>query len=109
MINSMNARRGAANTMKMTNFEFRAMKKEVKDSIVSKDANIVTSDYFKYFDCIESQSIHDKQNYYLNMAAKAAMKSDMNHKHGAIIVHKKKYRCHWFQLLQGRTQHSRGS
>jgi len=86
----MNARRGAANKLKMTNIEFRSMKKEVKDSVVAKDASTVTSDYFKLFDTIESQYVHDKHKYYLNMAAKAATKSDMNHKHGAIIVYKKK-------------------
>jgi deoxycytidylate deaminase len=47
-----------------------------------------------YFECIDSTCVrvsNDKQKYYLNIAAKIAIKSPMyNHKHGAIIVYKDK-------------------
>ena len=47
-----------------------------------------------YFECIDSTSARnssEKQKYYLNIAAKVAIKSPMfNHKHGAIIVYKDK-------------------
>lgn len=93
MIDSMDARRGAANSIKtftnLTNFEFRSMKKEIKDKIMTKNTSIVTSQYFQYFDTMDTKPIHFKQQYYLNLAAQAALKSDMNHKHGAIIVYKK--------------------
>ena len=93
MIDSMDARRGAAITTNkftnLTNFEYRIMKKEIKDTIMSKDTSIVTSQYFEYFDTSDTQRIHYKQNYYLDIAAQAALKSDMNHKHGAIVVYKK--------------------
>ena len=43
-----------------------------------------------YFECIDSTCVrvsNDKQKYYLNIAAKIAIKSPMfNHKHGAVIV-----------------------
>jgi deoxycytidylate deaminase len=47
-----------------------------------------------YFECIDSTCVrvsNDKQKYYLNIAAKIAIKSPMyNHKHGAIIVYRDK-------------------
>ena len=93
MTDSLDARRGAAifttKLTNLTNFEFRILKKEIKDAIMSKDTNIVTSEYFANFDTSDTQKIHYKQNYFLEIAAQAALKSDMNHKHGAIIVYKK--------------------
>jgi deoxycytidylate deaminase len=49
-----------------------------------------TSSFFELFDEIEPKITNEKQKYYLNYAANIAMKSNMNHKHGAIIVYKKK-------------------
>jgi deoxycytidylate deaminase len=93
MIDSMDARRGADISIKsltnLRNFEFRSLKKEIKDKIMSNNTSIVTSQYFQYFDTSDTKPIHFKQQHYLNIAAQAAMKSDMNHKHGAIIVYKK--------------------
>jgi len=93
MIDSMDARRGAdilTRPLKnLTNFEFRSLKKDIKEKIMSKNTSIVTSQYFQYFDTSDTKPIHFKQEHYLNIAAQAAMKSDMNHKHGAIIVYKK--------------------
>uniref|UniRef100_A0A6C0LJM4 CMP/dCMP-type deaminase domain-containing protein n=1 Tax=viral metagenome TaxID=1070528 RepID=A0A6C0LJM4_9ZZZZ len=47
-----------------------------------------------YFECIDSNCVRtssEKQKYYLNIAAKIAIKSPMfNHKHGAIIVYRDK-------------------
>lgn len=89
MVDSMNARRGAANyNNKMTNVDFRNVKKELKDKILTNTEN-ATSDYFQYFDEIDPKRMNDKQQYFLNIAAKVANGSDMNHKHGAILVHKK--------------------
>lgn len=87
MIDSMNARRDT--NPKYTNIEFRNMKKEIKDKIVSKNAEIVTSEYFEYFDERLPIPMHFRQQYFLNIAAQIATSSDMNHKHGAIIVHRK--------------------
>lgn len=89
MVDSMNARCGAANyNRKLTNIEFRNVKKELKDKILSNSEN-ATSEYFEYFDETNPKNMNDKQQYFLNIAAKVANSSDMNHKHGAILVHKK--------------------
>lgn len=84
MVDSLNARR-----VKMSYFDFRALKKEMKEKIVCKDAEIVTSEYFQHFDTYKPKNMSNRQEYYLDIAAKVAMKSSMNHKHGAIIVYKK--------------------
>jgi deoxycytidylate deaminase len=45
--------------------------------------------------------MHYKQNYYLQVAAQVAMQSLMTHKHGAVIVHKKKIiasACNYYYL-----------
>lgn len=49
-----------------------------------------TSSFFELFDEIEPKNTNEKQKYYLDYAANIAMKSNMNHKHGAVIVYKKK-------------------
>lgn len=91
MIDSINARRGAATNIKkkLTNTEFRCIKKEIKDKLLCKNATIATSDYFQYFDESNPKDMNGKQYHYLRIAAEVALASDMNHKHGAIIVHKK--------------------
>ncbi len=38
---------------------------------------------------MEAKDMHCRQNYYLQIAARAAMNSVMTHKHGAVIVYKK--------------------
>lgn len=90
MIDSMNARhRLIEDRTKMSYNDFRMLKKMLKEELIDKNANIVTSDYFQNFDTDVPKNMNDKQSYYLEIAAKVAMKSEMNHKHGAILVHKK--------------------
>ncbi len=88
-MNSLNARRGAATTKKITNEEYKNIKTELKETITKFNKNIMTSDYFQYFDETNPKTMNCRQNYYLEIAARVALNSDMNHKHGAIIVHKK--------------------
>lgn len=89
MLDTLGERRGAATTnMKMTNVEFRLLKKELKDKLLSNVSN-VTSDYFHHFDDCDAKIMNDRQMRYLDIAASVAANSDMNHKHGAIIVYKK--------------------
>ena len=80
MVDSRNARRGAI-TEEMNNF-----KAELKEKF---NSHTFTSDYYQNFDeiCPKNKSI--RQEYYLRIAGQIAMNSVMNHKHGAIIVHKK--------------------
>lgn len=49
-----------------------------------------TSSFFEIYDETSPKLCSDKQKYFLDCAAEVAMKSSMGHKHGAIIVHKKK-------------------
>ena len=86
MVDSMNARRGAAN--KMTNEDFRKFKYLLREKYDFNHNNIQTSEYFEYFDESEPKIINLKHQYFLQIAARVAMNSTMNHKHGAIIVHK---------------------
>ncbi len=65
--------------------------------IIKKQAGIPSKSGFytsNYFECIDSNCVRnssEKQRYYLNIAAKIAIKSPMfNHKHGAIIVYRDK-------------------
>lgn len=105
MPDSMNARRGAvshainnkhispisatAAKMKLTNIEFRNLKKSIKERIQCDKENLVTSEYFEHFDSNNPKTMNYRQQHYLRIAAETALKSDMNHKHGAVIVHKK--------------------
>jgi deoxycytidylate deaminase len=85
MVDSRNAR-----CDKFSYFDWRLMKKEMRDSIVGKHADIVTSEYFQNFDVFCPKNMNNTQEYFLNIASKIAMKSVMNHKHGAIVVYKNK-------------------
>jgi deoxycytidylate deaminase len=76
MVDSINARRGAANN------HIRALKAKFKGDL--------TSEYYEYFDDIGAKPSNEKQKNFMEVAAKTAMKSPMGHKHGAIIVHKGK-------------------
>lgn len=80
----MNARRGAA-TYNRNKIE-ECKKKELREKFHS---SLLTSAYFEYFDETNPKHMSTKQKYYLQIAAEVAMNSVMNHKHGAIIVHKK--------------------
>ena len=84
MIDSMNARRGAAIYNRNKNEDNK--RKEIREKFSS---NLLTSAYFEYFDETNPKHMSAKQEYYLQIAANVAMNSVMNHKHGAIIVHKK--------------------
>ena len=111
MPDSMNARRGdamkdtkqkyvaeVAAKMKLTNIEFRNLKKSIKDKLCHKE-NLVTSEYFEYFDNIDPQNINGRHQYFLRYAANIAINSDMNHKHGAVIVHKKNVIAHGYNYF----------
>lgn len=89
MVNSMNARRGADINKKMTNEHYKNIKNELKESYSKLSKNLLTSEYFEYFDEICPKPMNCRQHYYLEIAAQVALNSDMNHKHGAIIVYKK--------------------
>jgi deoxycytidylate deaminase len=86
MVNSLNARRGA-NTItnkKMTKEEYINLKSDKRQEYC-----LLTSEYFEYFDETDPKIMNYKQKYYLDIAAQIALNSDMNHKHGAVIVYKK--------------------
>lgn len=100
MIDSMNARRGAA-INKLSYLEFRNMKKNLKEKLIDKNAGIATSDYFQYFDTDLPKNMNERQSYYLDIAAKVAMKSTMNHKHGSIIVYKKEIIASGYNYYHG--------
>jgi len=76
MVDSINARRGAAYK------HIRELKASFKNGL--------TSEYYECLDDISVKTSSEKQRYFLEVAAKTAMKSPMGHKHGAIIVHKGK-------------------
>jgi deoxycytidylate deaminase len=79
MVDSRNARRGANNI----NIE------KLKIELRKLNRSLLTSDYFQFFDDVCPKNMSLKQNYYLRIAAEVAMNSEMNHKHGAVLVHKK--------------------
>lgn len=54
------------------------------------DINKATAEFFEEYDEIDPVICKDKHKYYLDIAATVAVNSLMNHKHGAVIVHKKK-------------------
>lgn len=74
---------------RLTNDDFKKQKIEIRDKYNLKNINILTSEYFQYFDQNNPKHMHCRQNYYLRIAADVALNSLMNHKHGAVIVHKK--------------------
>ena len=79
MVDSRNARRGA--------------KKIDDDNDVKSQyiyGGILTSKYYEALDDVCVKISTDKQKYFLEVAAKTAMKSPMGHKHGAIVVYKGK-------------------
>lgn len=76
-------------TKKLTNDDFKKLKLEIRDKYNMHNINILTSEYFKYFDENFPKDMNCRQNHFLRVAAEVAMNSVMNHKHGAIIVHKK--------------------
>jgi len=80
----MNARQG----LRRTNEEFHKLKFELKKKYNNKtiDRN---SEYFEFFDEDIPKIMNCTQNYFIDIAAKVALNSTMNHKHGAIIVYKK--------------------
>jgi deoxycytidylate deaminase len=82
MVDSMNARRG-------TNAQLKQWRAEIREKYNLNKINICTTDYFKHFDENDVKTMHYKQEEYLRTAAEVAMNSMMNHKHGAVIVHKK--------------------
>jgi deoxycytidylate deaminase len=79
MVDSRNARRGA------DNINIENLKAELK----KLNRSLLTSDYFQFFDEVYPKNMSSKQNYYLRIAAEVAMNSEMNHKHGAVLVHRK--------------------
>lgn len=73
MVDSRNARRGCQKQNDKNNLQYNGL---------------ITSEYYESQDdmCVKTSS--DRQKYFLEVAAKTAMKSPMGHKHGAIIVYK---------------------
>jgi deoxycytidylate deaminase len=82
MVDSLCARRG----LYVSNNEYRLLKHELKKKF---DNGNMTSKYFECFDEEEVKATTRKQEYYIGLASKIAMKSTMTQKHGAIIVYKK--------------------
>ena len=80
MVDSRNARRGA------DTINSEKIRAELKQKF---NRNLLTSEYFQYFDEMCPKNMSTKQNNYLRIAAEVAMNSEMNHKHGAVLVHKK--------------------
>ena len=80
MVDSRNARRGAET------INVEKIKAELKKKF---NTNLLTSDYFQYFDEVCPKNMSAKQQHYLKIASEVAMNSEMNHKHGAVLVHKK--------------------
>jgi deoxycytidylate deaminase len=80
MVDSRNARRGAET------INVEKIKAELKRKF---NSNLLTSEYFHYFDEVCPKNTRIKQHNYLTIAAEVAMNSEMNHKHGAVLVHKK--------------------
>jgi deoxycytidylate deaminase len=84
MVDDRNALRGATVSKRIMN----------KSSQTNRSSQVSRTGYYasNYFECIDSVCARissEKQKYYLNIAAKIAIKSPMfNHKHGAIIVYK---------------------
>lgn len=74
---------------KLNNEDFRLMKLTIREKYNLNNIQIMSSDYFQYFDEDNPKCMHSRQNHFLQIAAKVAMHSVMNHKHGAVIVHKK--------------------
>lgn len=89
MPDTLGERRGAnTKNIKKTNVEFRVWRKELKEKLLS-NVSTVTSEYFHNFDDCCAKFMNDKQYNFLRIAASVALNSQMNHKHGAIIVYKK--------------------
>ena len=82
MVDSMNAR-----------MEYKMKKDEYKllhDKLKEKFTGMLTSAYYEYFDVNTVKTPNEKQQYYLDIAAKIASHSPMIQKHGAVIVYKNK-------------------
>jgi len=80
MVDVRNAQRGGSTVNKIR-----------KNSGRMNRTGYYTSNYFECIDSTCARHSNEKQKYYLNIAAKIAIKSPMyNHKHGAIIVYKDK-------------------
>ena len=89
MVDVRNAQRGATVSKKIMNKSART----VHSACASRAARTgyYASNYFECIDSVSARISSEKQKYYLNIAAKIAIKSPMfNHKHGAIIVYKDK-------------------
>lgn len=92
----------ATKPKKLTNEDFRKQKIEIRNKYNLNHINILTSEYFQYFDENNPKYMHCKQNYYLRIAAEVALNSLMNHKHGAVIVHKKSIIAAGFNYYYGK-------
>lgn len=78
MVDSMNAR--------MSNKECKCIRDKLKENF----SGMLTSAYYEYFDANTVKTPNEKQQYYLDIAAKIANHSPMIQKHGAVVVHKNK-------------------
>lgn len=82
MVDSRNARRGCQNDDENGDNDIDIYKVQYK--------GVITSEYYECLDDMRVKTSSDRQRYFLEIAAKIAMKSPMGHKHGAIIVYKGK-------------------
>lgn len=67
-----------------------AKKYNCNDKNVNQIHGVITSEYYECLDDICVKPSNDRQRYYLDEAAKIALKSPMGHKHGAVLVYKGK-------------------
>jgi deoxycytidylate deaminase len=74
---------------KTTNEDLKKLKVEIRQKNDMYNLNILTSEYYQYFDLHPPKEMNCRQNHYLQMAAKVAMRSQMNHQHGCVLVYKK--------------------
>lgn len=89
MVDSINARRGAASKEEYN--KKRDEYREYKDyhNKLKKCYNgAINSKYFENFDENDVKQSNLQQKYYMNMAAETALRSPMVQKHGAIIVYR---------------------
>lgn len=94
----MNARRGATNKEEydMNREEYRQHHNKIKKTF----RGILTSKYFESFDDNNAKKSNEKQQQFLDIAAKIALRSPMLQKHGAVIVYKNEIISRGFNYFQ---------
>lgn len=89
--NALPAAAAATAATAVSNRKKKTISNAPRASRASSRTGYYASNYFECIDSTSARNSSEKQKYYLNIAAKVAIKSPMfNHKHGAIIVYKDK-------------------